>query len=196
MILAIVTLLTCDAPQLETPKESPRRQTQPREPRNHLLNDWLNVYVKDCVHLRGFQANATTLFRMLNGMASVSRLQKSIDYLLREGFWRKTLTGKIVPDENAVLTTSGLPVTKIRQFHKAALDIAKRGLDRYPPGQRKASATVISVDASSRDELRTLIYRFHKDLQDFIESHPQGNDELYQLVIHLTPIGEHHETSK
>lgn len=162
---------------------------QERPARNHLLKDWLNVYVKDCIHLKGFKPETATLFRLLGGIASPSRIQRSIDFLLKEGFWRKTPRGEVVPDDSAVRTTSGVSVPKIRQFHKAALELAKKGLDRYPPERRKAYATVISVERDSLDELKTLIDRFHKDLQDFIEEHPEGDDQLCQVTIHMTPIG-------
>lgn len=181
-------LLKAQRPFIAAPNAQVTRPPE-RAPRNHLLNDWLNVYVKDCVHLRSFQPSAATVYRLLGGVAPARRIQRSIDFLYREGFWRKTQTGKTVPDENTVVTSSGLPVPKIRQFHKAALNIAKEGLDRYPPGRRKAYSTIISVDKDSLEELRTLVDRFHKDLRDFIEKHPEGRDQLCQVTIHMTPLG-------
>ncbi len=164
-----------------------------RIPRNHLLSDWVNVYVKDCINLSKFTPKAEVIYRMLGGIASRPRIEKAISFLYREGFWRNTLDGKTVPDEANVITTSGLPVAKIRQFHKAALEIAKKGLDRFPPNRRKAYATVISVSREGFDELSTLVDRFHHDLQQFIEKHTEGNDQLCQITIHLTPLGGHHE---
>ncbi len=55
-------------------------------------------------------------------------------------------------------------------------------------------ATVVSVSREGFDELSTLIDRFHHELQQFIEKHPVGNDQLCQVTIHLTPIGGHHES--
>ena len=187
----IDSLITSVTPMSES---SSRLLKTPRAPRNHLLSDWVNVYVKDCINLNNFTPKAEVIYRMLSGISSRQRIEKSISFLYREGFWRNTLNGKTVPDEPSVVTTSGLPVVKIRQFHKAALEIAKKGLDRFPPNRRKAYATVISVNREGFDELSTLVDRFHHELQQFIEKHPEGNDQLCQVTIHLTPLGGHHDT--
>ena len=170
-------------------------QRTQRLPRNHLLSNWVNVYVKDCIHLKGFQPNADSVFRLLGGLAPLHRIQRAIKFLYCEGFWRKTPQGQTILEESAVFTTSGLPSAKIRQFHKAALEIAKQGLERLPPGRRKAYATVISVNKEGLDELRTMVDQFHKQLQDFIEKHPDGNEQLCQVVLHFTPLGGQHDTS-
>jgi uncharacterized protein (TIGR02147 family) len=140
-----------------------------------------------------FSPSSDVIFRLLGGIAPRRRIERAISFLYREGFWRNTLNGKTVPDDSAVITTSGTPVTKIRQFHKAALEVAKKGLDRFPPGRRRAYATVISVSREGFDELQSLVDRFHKDLQEFIDQHPDGSDQLCQVTIHLTPIGGQHD---
>lgn len=164
-----------------------------RTPRNQILSDWVNIYVKDCINLKLFDSKPDVIFRLLGGIAPRRRIEKAIGFLYREGFWRRTLNGKTVPDDSAVITTSGVPSAKIRQFHKAALEIAKKGLDRFPPGRRRAYATVISVSREGFDELQSLVDRFHKDLQEFIDRNPDGDDKLCQVTIHLTPIGGQHD---
>lgn len=166
-----------------------------RKTKNHLLADWLNPYVKDLVNLRGFDMEPTHLHRMLSGIASPERIKKSMDFLLREGFWRRTPEGAIVAEEAAVATTNEIPNENIRAFHKKALDIAHRGISTLPSNRRKSSTVLLSVDKNKMDELRGLIDSFQHQLHEFIEKNPDGKDSLVQVAIHLTPIGSTNEES-
>lgn len=158
-------------------------------PKNHLLTDWLNPYVKDLISLRDFSPEPKKLMALLGGIASAEKIGRSVEFLLREGFWRVTPAGKIVPEDPAVITTNGIASEKIRRFHKKALEIALRGLEAYPVNERKATTVLISVDHEHADELRSLVDSFQQRLLEFIERHPNGCDTLMQVAIHLTPIG-------
>lgn len=175
--------------------EDKKEVTAKRQTKNHILTDWLNPYVKDLVNLRGFELDPTHLHRMLSGIASPERIKKSADFLLREGFWRRTPEGTIVPEETAVTTTNEIPNENIRAFHKKALDIAQRGISALPSHRRKSSTVLVSVDKNKMDELRGLVDSFQQQLLEFIEKNPDGKDNLVQVAIHLTPIGSIHEES-
>ncbi|MGZ3744461.1 MAG: DUF4423 domain-containing protein [Pseudobdellovibrionaceae bacterium] len=158
-------------------------------PKNHLLSDWLNPYVKDLVNLDGFRLDPETLFFMLQGIAPAQRIKKSVEFLLREGFWKKTLSGKVVQEEVAVTTTNGIANEKIKSFHRKALELALHGLKAFPVNKRKASTVLIAVDEEHMDELKGLMDSFQQQLLEFIERHPNGRDALVQITTHLTPIG-------
>jgi len=160
-----------------------------RIPKNHLLSDWLNPYVKDLIHLKGFHLDSEVIHFMLQGLATPKRIQKTISFLLREGFWRTTTKGKLEQEEAAVVTTNGIPNEKMRIFHQRALEIALRGIISFPIHRRKASTVLIAVDEENMDELKGLIDAFQKNLLDFIERYPKGKDSLVQITTHLTPVG-------
>jgi len=160
-----------------------------RKPKNHILSDWLNPYVKDLVNLKGFSLDSERLFFMLQGIAPAQRIKKSVDFLFREGFWRRDLLGKIVLEEAAVITTNGIPNEKIRGFHIKALEIALKGIKAFPVSERKASTVLMSIDDQHMDELRGIMDSFQERLLEFIEKYPNGRDRLVQITMHLTPTG-------
>ncbi len=160
-----------------------------RVPKNHLLAHWLNPYVKDLVELKDFKLNAKWILQHLGPIAPLEKIEKSIQFLLQEGFWRQTPDGKIVPEEAAVTTTNEIPSDKIRSFHKQALKIAAKGIEEFPVQRRKASTVLVAVNSDTKDELKALINKFQNDLTTFIEKHPPNKDELVQVTIHMTPIG-------
>lgn len=174
--------------KLELNKDD-RKELQIRVPKNHILSDWLNPYVKDLVNLNGFRLDPDTLLFMLQGIAPAQRIKKSVEFLLREGFWKKTLSGQVVQEEAAVTTTNGIPNEKIKSFHKKALELALHGIKAFPMNKRKASTVLIAVDEGHIDELKGLMDSFQQQLLEFIEKHPNGKDALVQIITHLTPIG-------
>lgn len=167
--------------------------SQPRLPKNHLLTDWVNPYIKDLANLKGFRLEPEAVFSMLQGFVPLNKIKKSVDFLLKEGFWKKTLSGKIVLDEAAVTTTNNIANEKIKMFHVKALENALTGLKNFPVDQRKALTVLISVDQSKMDELKGLLDGFQKQLLEFIERNPNGQDALVQITTHLTPIGKSYE---
>lgn len=183
------------------PKESlePKRAGASAIPKNHLLASWWHPYVKDLIFLKGFKPEVPVLQKMLTGILPLAQIEKSIEFLQREGFWRKTPSGKLVIEEDLTVTTNDIPNDKIKAFHKRALQIAIDGMDKFPVGtRRKSSTTLIAVTESSAQELRDLMQEFHVRLQKFIDDHPNDQlaDELVQVAIHLTPIGVKHDTKK
>lgn len=177
--------------QIDFAKDCPvdTEKKRSRQTKNHLLTDWVNPYVKDLVQLKGFSLDPKILHALLRGNVPLHRIQKSVDFLLSEGFWRKTRDGKIVPEDQTVLTTNEISSDKIRYFHKKALGLANKGIEDLPVDRRKASTVLISVDKQHMQELRDLVDSFQNQLMNFIETHPNGNDELVQVAIHLTPVG-------
>ncbi|MNS61527.1 hypothetical protein D3C72_945570 [compost metagenome] len=183
--------LRTDLWEKQTEEEKPTPAT--REAKNHILNFWLNSYVKDLVNLKGFQPDSKTLHRMLAGIATPGQIERSINFLFKEGFWRRKENQSVVPDDPVVLSSNDIPNEKIRDFHKQALKVALRGMDVFPSHRRKASTILVSVDKEKVDELRGLVDAFQERLIEFIEQNPAGRDELVQIAIHMTPVGGKNE---
>jgi len=182
-------LLVAITPSEQKPTAAGKRTTAPK---NHLLSKWYFAYVKDLAGLKGFKDDVVVLHHMLTGMLNSDKIQKAREFLIREGFWRKTIQGKLKLDEPLVVTTHDISNQQIKSFHKMALKIAVDGIDKFPIGtRRKASSTLITVNQKSAQKLRNLIDQFHLSIQDFIkETSDDGpSDELVQVIIHLTPVG-------
>ncbi len=160
-----------------------------RQPQNHLFRDWVNVYVKDCCQLRNFLPEPRRISQLLGGLVNERRIARAIDFLLAQGFWRYDTRGRIVPNEALVVSTHDIPNDQIREMHARALKLASRGLQEIPSSRRMASTVVLTVNQNSLAELRNLITKFQQELFDFVEEHPNGNEQLCQVVMHMTPMG-------
>jgi uncharacterized protein (TIGR02147 family) len=162
---------------------------QVRRPQNHLLSDWLHVYVKDALHLHGFEPDPVVIHRLLGGIASVDRIRRSLQFLFREGFFRTTADGRVVLNEPDETSTDELPDARIRAFHKRALDIAKSGIDNYPVEARRADAYVLALNEEHLKALKTILAESMDRVVQFRQDHSQDDERLYQVIMHLTPVG-------
>ena len=87
-----------------------------RKPSNHLLNDWLNVYVKDASRIKGFAADPHVIQRIIGNMGPIKRITKSLEFLVKEGFIRLNLDGNLISEGVVSSTTDNIPNQKIKLF--------------------------------------------------------------------------------
>jgi uncharacterized protein (TIGR02147 family) len=154
-----------------------------------LLNDWLNVYVKDAFRIPALQKNPELIYKELGSIASYGRIKKAMAFLLREGYLRKTLDGRIVIETSLVTQEAPPPGAKIRAFHKAALSIARQNMDLFSVNERFANTMIIDLTPERYQELIAMIQEFSRELQNFAAVEEQNGDRLYQVLVHLTPTG-------
>jgi uncharacterized protein (TIGR02147 family) len=155
-----------------------------------LLSDWINVYVKDFFNLPAVQKDPTLIEKQMMTVVPAKRINKAVQFLLREGYLRKTLDGQVVLDTNLSTSEPQVPSLKIRQFHKGALSLAKIALDLFPPNERLANTLIIALDEERYEELNALIQEFAEKLKDFAAKNPdKPGNRLYQLIINLSPVG-------
>jgi uncharacterized protein (TIGR02147 family) len=157
---------------------------------NHILKDWLNIYVKDAFQLPEVSQTPEKIFSMLGGIASRSRIEKSIKFLLANGYLRKNQNNQIVLDTPLAVADGGIPSKNIRQFHKASLKIASDAIEQYPMSERTANAMVLLVDDEEYQELAALAAEFAEKLQRFSENKkPSSSKRLYQALVNISPTG-------
>lgn len=178
----------------QLPSSPPTQKQQKRkEVGTHLLTDWLNVYVKDSFQLPRIQSNPDLIYSHLSALAPAKRIKKSLDFLLKNGYLKKTPDGKVVID--TTLTTSDPKVSdkKIRAFHKNALKLAKTNIDLFSIEERLANTATIALTPKKYRELMSLIEDFAEAFKNFAEKETEATSEeniqVYQLILNLSPIG-------
>jgi uncharacterized protein (TIGR02147 family) len=154
-----------------------------------ILNDWINLYVKDLFLIPAVQQDPSLVEKQLLSVAPPKRVKKAIEFLLREGHLRRTLEGRIVIDTTLSVTDPGVPSRKIRQFHKGALNLAKQALDLYSTRERLANTVLVALDEKRHAELRQIFQEFAERLQDFASQDTPEAGRLYQILLNLSPVG-------
>lgn len=201
MALPISTTVSCVAPVVPThEKTSPKSQSKKPKTNEHareaslsLLNDWLNVYVKDLLSIPKYQKAPHLIQGNLKGLATPVRIEKAIQFLHREGYIRRRADGSWVLDTPLVVTEPKDAQAKVRRFHKAGLAIASRNLEIFGPKERLANTMTVPLNDETYEELRNLISDFAEELKDFATRNRDRGNRLYQVVLNLSPIGAKQE---
>lgn len=173
----------------ESDKPGDANSRQRKEVSTHILSDWINVYVKDCFQLEKVQKQPSLVHQYLASYAHPKRIDKAIEFLLREGHLRRTMDGRIVVEANLAVADPKVPSKKIRQFHKGAMGVAKTALDLFPPTERLANTLIMPLNEKSYADLTELIREFSERLQDFAAQNQEPGERLYQLIVNLSPTG-------
>ncbi len=155
----------------------------------HILNDWINPYVKDCFQIEQVQKQPKLLPLYLANLATSQRVEKALQFLLREGHLRRELSGRIVLDTPLAVTDTEVPSKKIRAFHKGALQIAKNGMDLFSSEERFSNTMVVPLNAQTYQQLIEMITDFSQRLQDFAALAVDSGDRLYQVLVNVCPTG-------
>lgn len=171
-------------PDLHLPK------TMRKEVSTHILKDWLNIYVKDAFRIKQITKNQEAIYELLGGIASRSRIDRCIRFLLREGYLKRDENHQIIEDAPLMSASGdGTANRDIRRFHKSALSIAREAIDIYSTDQRFANALVLPLNDESYEELVDFLTEVSEKLQAFAEKWSSDDKRLYQIVINLSPTG-------
>ena len=179
-------LVSGDSPEGPQLLEKPPRS---KKTSSFLLSDWINPFVKDALRLDSVKSNLSNLYRELSALATQKRIDKSLRFLLANGYICKTESGKLVEAEIVHVVDDSEADQKIRQFHRQTLELAKRGMETFSSNERMAQAMILSLDDESFEALLELIKKFSTELQEFSEQYHDRDSRLYQLILHLTPTG-------
>lgn len=159
-----------------------------RKEQNHILENWLNVYLRDASKLEAFKPDPVYLHRLLGAIASPQQISRSLKFLLREGFLRRTIEGRVVVNETLITSSTDIPNKKLRGFHKQALRIAQRNIDLLPLDRRREYAVILHLNKDSIADLRLLLSEFYERLLQFAEKRPDESEHLCQVLINMTQI--------
>lgn len=177
--------------------------TQKKNVSSHLLQDWINAYVKDCFQIPAIQKNPKKIYPVLAHLASQKRIDRAIQFLLKEGHLSKNSSGHIFITTQLTVTQTVIPSQKIREFHGGALNLAKQALENYGPNERFANTVIIPMSKLNYNKLLDLIQSFAEQLQEFASQPTEEllgyqsehsdpdlkNIRLYQVLINVSPTG-------
>ncbi len=178
--------------RLEDQNEFPLKEVAKKKVvSEHILTDWIHVYVKDAFQLPEVKNAPELIYEHLAGLASQKRIDASINFLLREGYLRKTSDGKIVEEVPLHITDEGVSSRKVRDFHKATLRIAREAIDLYGIEERYANALIVNLDEAGYKQILEHVQEFAAIIQRFSENNisTASKQKLYQIVINLSPTG-------
>ncbi len=167
------------------------RVTKPpieRKRSNDLRSNWLHAYVLESVNHKGFKEDPEVIAKILGGLASPERIKKSLNFLIKNGFLKRNDKGKLIPDEEVYTSTRHVPNKNIRRGHRKAFDLAKAALEEQPIDVRNTSRFLFVATKERAKKYYALVDEFMDQVQELYQEEPDGNEEIYHMIIHFSPV--------
>jgi uncharacterized protein (TIGR02147 family) len=155
--------------------------------RSGLFKPWFHLHLWEAARLPNFRMDAFFLFELLRGIASPVALGKSVRYLLTEGYLRRILDGRIVPDHPTLETADESANEQIQQLHVRSLQLAARLVEEIPVPEREAGLVLMSLSPDGFQKLKAILKEFNETLAQFSEDNA-GGDCLYQVLVNAVPV--------
>jgi uncharacterized protein (TIGR02147 family) len=128
-----------------------------------------------------------SLGRMLDPPITARQARDSVDLLLRLGLLARDSKGRYTVQEAALTTGDEVAALGVAAFHRAAMELAKRSIEKHPPASRDISGVTMSISGDGFRRIKAELRAFRKRIQA-IASSDTGEDMVYQLNLHLIPL--------
>lgn len=149
----------------------------------NLISDWIHFAILEMAALKKNSANSRWIASEL-GVDPNHALQ-AMDRLQRLGFITIE-NGRMKKTTKPVSTTSDVPSSAIRKYHKQNLDLAHQKIDSIPVELREFATVTTTVSLKKIKKVKKLIQEFRHRINEELE----GDDatEVYTLAIQLFPL--------
>jgi uncharacterized protein (TIGR02147 family) len=127
------------------------------------------------------------LGKMMDPPLTAKQARDSTDLLLRLGLLARDARGRFSVQEPALTTGDEVAALGVAAFHRATMELAKRSIDKHPPGSRDISGITMSISQDGFRRIKSELRAFRKRIQA-IASADSAEDMVYQLNLHLIPL--------
>ena len=121
------------------------------------------------------------------GSKRLTQARKSVELLLKLGLIEKKKDGTYIQTaKNVTAGNKPVDIMVIRNYHKQALENAKKSLDSFPVNERNCSSLVMSLTEETYKDIAEEIDEFRNRIT-LIANKSKGSDRVYKLAIQLFP---------
>lgn len=151
------------------------------------FHKWYHCIVRELVVIRDYQDNWIKLANDVRPRITLAQARKSVELLLKLKLIKKNKDGTYSQtSRNVTAGSKPVDIMVIRNYHKQALENAKRSLDSFHTDERNCSSLVMSVTEDTYKEIVEEIDEFRNRIT-LIANKSEGSDRVYKLAIQLFP---------
>jgi len=143
------------------------------------------------IDLAGLEQSPEALSKKLLFPLSPSQVKKSLDFLLKNGFIKRSTNDQLHKIEKTLATgdIKSNPVLGVivRDFHKKFSEIGLQSIDKVSSEYRKTTNTTLSLSKKSYELALERINALRFELLEIAKSE-KNPDDVYQLHINMFPL--------
>ena len=118
---------------------------------------------------------------------SAARVRKGIEVLASLGLLHRTAGGYWMQTDRAVSTPSEVLSIAIATYHKSVLDLARKAIEQFGPGERDIRSVTLGISKEGYEEVKHRMETFWKDLLAYADTQ-KTVDRVYQVNMQLFPV--------
>jgi uncharacterized protein (TIGR02147 family) len=151
------------------------------------FSKWYHCLVRELVVIRDYHDNWMKLGSDLRPRITPAQARKSVELLIKLGLIEKKKDGTYIQTaKNVTAGNKPVDIMVIRNYHKQALENAKKSLDSFPVNDRNCSSLVMSLTEETYKDIAEEIDEFRNRIT-LIANKSKGSDRVYKLAIQLFP---------
>lgn len=150
-----------------------------------LIADWYHGAILELTQTKGFRADSAWIAARLG--ITRSQAADAIARLDELGLIKIEANGKWSVPPEAVVSSSDIPSSAIRKFHRQVLAMAMESVIEDANEEREFQAMCVAIPKSRMNEFRREMQKFMTKFWHDIESDPDKTD-LYYLAMQLFPV--------
>lgn len=158
--------------------------------RHAFWSQWHHPVIRELVTLQGFQEDPEWISEHVTPRITPAQAKQSIELLLKLGFLRRNLRGRLVHSEPAFTSEYEDPGLLVRQFNQEMIALGMTAPDRFPPARREVSGLTLGLSETSYDRIKERIRAFKEEVLDLILEDKSPSRLVCQLNIQLFPFLE------
>jgi uncharacterized protein (TIGR02147 family) len=155
------------------------------------LKVWLHAVMREVVAFPGFEEDPKKIAHTFAFPVSPIEIQKSLDFLLENGFIERNAAGKLIK-KAATIGTGSIPeneelVLIAKKYHLQILDLARSALTDMPRDVRSITATTLSLSQQGYELALKRIETLRYELLELAAAEADV-DRICQLTVNLFPL--------
>jgi len=153
------------------------------------LSNWLHPVLREIVELEDFDESPYWISRRLTSNASLNEISSALSFLKKENFLVSNQDGKLVAQDNMVISSDEVKNIAIRNYHRQMLSQATESLDTVAMEDREFGALTIVLPESATDELKYKLKKFRQELHQWATqvSEESKSNQVIQLNFQMFP---------
>ena len=153
------------------------------------LSSWHHIALRSLLPLLDRQAadDPEKVGRLMDPPLTAKQVKDSIELLLHLGLLKKEGKGGFSVGDMALTTGDEIASLSVAEFHKTAMDLAKRSINTHAAESRDITGLTMGVSQAGFRRVKSEIQAFRKRIMAIVMN-DADEDMVYQLNLHLFPL--------
>lgn len=148
---------------------------------------WYYPLLREILHAFPFRGDYRKLARTLVPAISPQEALEAVQFLEANGFIRRNAEGTWYLVDRFLNAGPDIAAVSIRTFQMAAMDLAKKALERFPPAERDISTLTLSLSREGAARMKERLARFRSDMLEIARDDGKV-DQVFQLNFQIFPV--------